>query len=269
MKIRQFFTLSLATAAALLSSAATADAKPTKQSSRVDIAFSLAAPDGSSSVASGTAEIQVRTKNTTQRARLKLEAEQLAAGSYSLDAALADASSIHLADVVVDPAAEGSDPAASTAELVLTLPADLDAISITNISLSDAEGLVVLSGSAVLNVAKLSYFANVRVTGSAPATASKTGGKTVKPKRVRGHVVSMSRVSNDVETKRFFHWVAFGAPADTELSIVVDEVAVGSVTSTSKGKVAFSGLPSEIVLPEVKNVRLIDATGVVVMEANF
>jgi hypothetical protein len=93
--------------------------------------------------------------------------------------------------------------------------------------------------------------------------------KGAKSKRVSGHLISQSTVKGGVETKRHFLWVAFGAPADTELTINVDGVAVGTVTSTAKGKVMFHEMPESVVLRDVQSITLTDSLAAVVMQADF
>ena len=223
--------------------------------------------------ATATGEISVTRLNRVETASLKLVTSGLPAGTYMLDAGLDDLSEVSLGSISVVGAAPAEPAVQETVEI--DLPAGLLALDIANLSVSNDAGVALFSGTAVATTTSWRFFANVRVTAPSldPASAPEedvNGAKPKKAKRVHGHVVVNSRISNDVETKRHFLWVAHGAPAATELKILVDGIGVGFVTSTKQGKVMFKDLESVELLPAVRNISLVDAvTGTVIMEANF
>ena len=224
---------------------------------------------GSTVVASGSAEIDVNEVKGLQTANLTLTTSGLAPGAYSLDATRKDMTLVHLGDFTVEASAPADPSAPAPAALEVALPGELDAFDIAKLSISDATLAVVLEGEAVANMVEWKYFANVRVTGPETlATASDSKGGP-KPKRVHGHALSKSFFKDSVETKRQFLWVSQGAPKSTELTVNVDGVAVGTVTSSPSGKVMFEGLVDTVVLRSIKLVTLTDALGAVVMQAAF
>jgi hypothetical protein len=225
----------------------------------------------------------VKQKNAVQTAKLKLDAEGLPAGTYTVDGTDAAGSVARLAEFTIAAStepAEGTEPTTVPAddteenEVDVTIPSTVDARAIVSISVTDANGTVVLTGAEGEVVkAHVRYFANVAVTAPV-ATEPVAATEGQRTKRVRGHVVVQSVVRTEdgetIEKKRFLLWVGFGAPGSTELTISVDGVEAGTVTSTKQGKVKFKGLAAGIVLADVQNISLINpATGLVVMEANF
>jgi hypothetical protein len=218
-----------------------------------------AAPVGTT----GNAEIEVTKEKfkSEATAELSLTTTGLAAGNYSVDATLTDATTAHLGDFVVD----GTVPPPATPEpIVFALPATVDVASIASLSVSDAAAAVMLEGELAVGTINWKFIANVRVSG--PEVLATDGPK---PKKVRGHAVSHSFIKDSVETKRDFLWVAFGAPGETELTINVDGVAVGTVLSTKQGKVEFHEIAETVVLRDMKLITLTDALGAIVMQADF
>jgi hypothetical protein len=213
---------------------------------------------------SGSAEIEVIKEKykSAEISTLSISVTGLATGSYSVDATLKDASTLHLGDLAVD----ASVPPGPTPEpaVKIALPADFDVSAVSKLTVSDATPAVVLEGAIVPGNVTWKYIANVQVTG--PEVLVTSGPK---PKKVRGHAVAHSFITDNMETKRGFLWVAFGAPSDAELAINVDGVAIGTVLSTKQGKVEFNEIAETVVLRDVKSITLTDAQGAIVMQAAF
>jgi hypothetical protein len=258
-------TLLAMTALGLVSSPLAAAPKShVKERGHLTLSATLAPPATAPAGPAGTAEIEVVKEKykSAESSTLSISVTGLATGSYSVDATLKDASIVHLGDLAVD----ASVPPGPTPEppVVITLPAGFDVSTVAKLTVSDATPTVVLEGTLVPGNVTWKYIANVQVTGAEVLVT-----KGPKPKKVRGHAVVHSFITDNVETKRGFLWVAFGAPGDTELTINVDGVAVGTVLSTKQGKVMFESMPETVVIRDMKLVTLTDAAGAVVMQAEF
>ena len=211
----------------------------------------VAAPVG----ATASAEIEVTKEKfkSEASAELTLTTSGLGAGEYSLDATLADATIVPVGTFTV----AGS----PTAPVVFDLPVTLDAGSIVSLSISDAASTVLFEGELVAGTVTWKFIANVQVSG--PEVTEPKG------KKVHGHAVVHSFIKDSIETKRGFLLVGFGAPRDTDLTINVDGVAVGTVLSSKQGKVFIHEIAETVVLRDMKLVTLTDALGAVVMQAEF
>lgn len=257
--------LTAAAAVALCASPVSAAPKShVKERGHLTLTAALAATAAAPVGATGNATIEVTKEKYKSElgTDLKLTTSGLVAGNYSFDATLKDASTIHIGDFVVD----GTVPAPTTPEPIeFVVPATVDVTNIASMSVSDATPTVLLQGDLVADNVTWKLIANVVV--SAPEVILTTHGP--KPKKVHGHAVAHSFTTDNVETKRGFLWVAFGAPGDTELTINVDGVAVGTVMSEKNGKVMFEEMPATVVLRDMKSVTLTDSLGVVVMKADF
>lgn len=95
------------------------------------------------------------------------------------------------------------------------------------------------------------------------------GDGRCKTRKIQGRALVANTVENGVETKRFFHFIASGAPASASLNIVVNGETVGQVTSTKKGCVKFCELPETVDLTTIDLVIITDANGVALMQADF
>ena len=228
----------------------------TKTTLTVTLAPTAAAPVG----ASGSAEIRIKQKDAGQKARVKLTLAGLAAGDYELDATLADASVVVIGAISVDSAGVPIEDGDEDGTVGIKVPDTIDASQIVSLALADATAVVILSGDTAVDSALVKFFANVSVTGPAGSTP---------PPNVHGHVVAHSTVADGVETEREFLWVGFGAPHETELTINVDGVLVGTVTSSKHGKVKFTSLDATVNLATMSLITLTDAASVVIMQAQF
>jgi hypothetical protein len=225
-----------------------------KSKTRVTLSVTLEPTVDAPVGATGTAEIRIRGKNAVQTATMQLAVSGLVAGAYTVDATLADASVVNLGSFDVPVPVGG---------ISIVIPATVNALNIASIDIKDASSVVLLHGDATTDIAFLRFFANVRVTGP-DATTSVRG-----PKKVHGHCLAHSLVIRNVERESHFLWVAFGAPASTELTINVDGVPVGTVTSTKQGKVKFNALPDTNDFAAIDLITLTDSLGAVVMQAEF
>lgn len=235
-----------------------------KCKARVELSVTLVATAAAPVGAAGTADIRIRSKNDVQNARLKLAVSGLLAGGYTVNATLADATTVNLgAFDVAAPSPLTNNNGDDDDGLSFIIPDTVDALKIASIDVKDASAVVVLQGDTTADIAFLRYFANVRVTGPVVTTSRHDGAK-----KVHGHALAHSITTHNVERERHFLWVAFGAPADTVLTINVDGVAVGTVTSTKQGKVKFKSLP-DIDFASMKLITLTDPLNAVVMQAQF
>lgn len=229
------------------------------------LAPTAAAPPGIA--ASVAISIEKAKFHKAATSTLTLTTSGFVAGNYGIDALLNDATtSVHLGDFAVAPV----DPVNPVPDepITLIIPGAMDATLIASISISDSTPAVILEGDTTATSVDWQYLANVPVTGPAPLV---NAGKVHGPRKKGpfGHLISQSTIKAGVETKRHFLWVAFGAPADTELTINVDGMVVGTVTSTAKGKVMFHEMPEPIILRDVESITLTDGSGVIVMQAAF
>jgi hypothetical protein len=266
-------SLSLA-ACALIFATAVASAAPKsqiKERGEIHLTATLQPAADAPAGVTATADIVIKkTKfNQAGTASLTLTTSGFLVGDYSIDGLLDPAAPpVHLGDFsvgAIDPVNPVPDE-----PITLAISSTIDATLLTSISISDSTPKVILEGEVTATAVNWMYLANVQVTGPAPVGTSSNGkAHGPKPKAARGHVISQSTVKNGVETKRHFLWVAFGAPANTELTINVDGVEVGTVTSTKNGKVMFHEMPADVVLRDVKLITLTDGDVALVMQAQF
>ena len=193
LSLRKGLQISAAlTAAALIGltpSGAFAKMPNIKRQSNLTVSFDLQDPVDPASLASGVAKIELEEERKSSTAELEVEVEGLQPGTYSVDATLADATTINLGDIVVTAVAVTPPPTGtvddsgevveveveSEGTLAVTLGSSLDVLAIESISVStipaDATApVVVLTGDAVVEATNLNFFANVRVTAP-PASA--------------------------------------------------------------------------------------------------
>jgi hypothetical protein len=265
---RTFCLASLAFAAAFLGAVPTASAFPrTRETAQLSLSFDLQPTAAGSGVSEGTATIDLTRKNgVSTTTGLQLSFTNLADGTYSVDATLksdSGATPVNIGSVTIT----GStvDPSAP-----LSLPTETDPLDFAAITISDATSAVVLSGSATETITSWTYFGNKPLLappgGPASAKPDKVHGKPVK---VHGHIVIQARIRDGVEKRRKFLLVGLGLPADAALTVNVDGVAVGSVTTTPRGKAMLKSLPGDFRLAGVDLITLTDSNNVVVAQADF
>jgi hypothetical protein len=263
---------SLLLAAFVLGLAPVASAFPrTKERASLTLTFTLS-PVDSLSAATGTATIQVTRKNGVETdSPIDLSLSGLADGTYSLAATTkADPTgpttligSIVVSSAPADPAAPPAAP--------LTLPAGLSALAIDTLTLSDATPTEILAGAGSETVASWLFFGNrpLRPTAAASATIPPPGNGRAKSKKIHGHVLIQAAIRNDVEKRRKFLLVGLGLPAEVTLTVNLDGVAVGSVTTTKNGKAMLKRLDGDFRLAGTHLVSLTDVDGVSLAEADF
>lgn len=252
-----------------------------KTKSQLNLSFGLQPVDPASGL-SGEAKIKIRSRDGVSVSRLNLDLGGLPAGTYQVEALDADAAPVHLGQFTIPEAgsgdtgdaaagnedgAEPGDDSAGGVEVKIDLAPEVKASAIQSISIRDAAGAALLEGSLSATVGTSRFFAEAEVTGPvADAVAADDHHGKGRGRRVHGHVTLHSNSTDGVETERHVTWVAFNGPAGSELTILVDGVAAGTVTSTPRGKVKFAGLAEEIPLAGIQKIELVDEVGVVVMQ---
>jgi hypothetical protein len=255
------FTSLLAVAAVLLSSAPAAKAYPRiKEKAEITLSAELAATDPTSA-ASGTAYLEIRRINGVETlSPIEASVTGVADGVYTVTATKASDGLIEeLGTITVGGTTTGPQ---------LLLPEDLDPTDIATLSVVDAAGVVVLSGTPELGIVQWSFAANVKVTAP-EGTAAFAGDRKNKFKRIHGHLLVHSLIVNNMETRRKFLLVAHNGPSDTLLTINIDGVAAGTLLTTKNGKMITRTLPGEVRLSGMQAMTLTDPTGAVVAEATL
>ena len=263
----------LAVIGGFLAAGSTASAFPkTRDHAEVTLTFNLLPAVGSSGTAAGTGTIElVRDRGVSVTDGLDLTVTGLSNGTYTVSSTLKSdpaAPAVIISNVVVDSTVI-PDPAAPPAA-PLPLPKGLDPFDIATLTVSDATRIVVLAGLPTENIAVWNYFANCPLNApqiDPPAAPVPRTGK--KPKKVHGHVLIRARILDNVEVRRMFLLVGHGAPANALLTINLDGVPVGEVTSTKNGKVMVKKLEGEFRIAGVKELTLTDIDGVVVLVCDF
>jgi hypothetical protein len=257
----------LALAGFLLGTAPKAAAFPaTKDKAELTLTFNLLPTASGSGTSSGTVVIDVtRSAGVSTSSPLDITLTGLADGTYSVAANLKSdggAAPVAIGSVVVSAT---PDPNA----LPLSLPTGLDPLNIAAITVSDGTPTVVLSGTPTESIAKWTYMGNAPLTAPATTTQQAPGGHGPKPKAVKGHIVIMNRIVDNVENKRKFLLVGHGGAADTTYTINIDGVAVGSVTASKNGKMMVKSLDGDFRLAGTHLVTLTDGTNAVIAQADF
>src|SRR5678815_6023182 len=230
----------------------------TQEKAELTLNFTLS-PLDPLSTASGTASINVlRLGGTEYNDTVMLTLAGLADGTYSLEATSKSdpaAPPVLIGSVVVsaivDPAAPPAPP--------LTLPEGLSALDIATLTISDATPAVVLSGEATEDVANWRFFGNRPLVAAA--------GSATPSKKLHGHVLIRAAIVEGVELRRKFLLVGHGIPSETTLTINLDGVAVGEVTTTKRGKAMLTSLDGDFRLAGTHHFTLTDADENVVAQA--
>jgi hypothetical protein len=264
-------TLCLLLSGFLLALAPIAEAFPkTKERADLTLTFTLS-PTDPVSTASGTATIHVtRTNGVETDGPLDLTLSGLADGTYTVAATTkADPTgpAVPIGSIVLS---ANPDPSALPAA-PLNLPEGLSALEIDTLTISDATPAIVLSGTASESVASWFFFGNRPLLPVVVASAEIPPAGHGKPvaKKLHGHVLIQAVIKADVEQRRKFLLVGHGLAPDTTLTVNLDGVAVGSVTTTKNGKAMLKSLDGDFLLAGVHLVSLSDADGNVVAEADF
>lgn len=269
------FSATLIASAFALFAPSTASAYPrTKERATLTLTFDLV-PMDPASLATGTATIDVTRKNGVETAGpVELELTGLADGSYTLEATTkADPAGARVFIATVDVSSAPVDPAAP-APAPITLPVDLQALEIDTLFVSDVADIDVLSGTASETVANWLFFGNRPIIPVVVATDPSTAqpvitGKKPRVKKIHGHVLIQNVIKNDVEKRRKFLLVGHNFLPNTEYTIQLDGVDVGTVITTKVGKAMLRRLDGDFRLAGVHVVSIVDAAGTVIAEADF
>jgi hypothetical protein len=151
------------------------------------------------------------------------------------------------------------DPAAPP----LTLPEGLSALDIATLTISDATPAVVLAGGPSEDIVKWRFFAN------RPLVAPTTTLTPAPAKKLHGHVLIQAAIVYNVELRRKFLLVGHGLPTESTLTVNLDGVAVGEVTTTKQGKAMLKSLNGDFRLAGTHHLTLTDDIGNTVAEADF
>ena len=208
--------------------------------------------------ATGKAELEAEDEDGVTTATLQIETQGLLAGTYTVNVTrTSDGSSVTLgtfdvtassnddqqADDNMDDDNQGDDNDQGEDEgdvefgtdTGLPLPADLNPMDIASVSISDGDGNVVLTGD-FMNVAatmKAFFKAKVAVTGGIGAPGA-SGLAKVQSKTKRGVKVS------------HFNLNAKGLSPNATLTIRINGVELGTVTTDRHGKLHMKTLPEGI-----------------------
>jgi hypothetical protein len=233
----------------------------TQEKAELTLNFALS-PLDPLSTASGTASINVmRLAGVEYDDAMVLSLSGLPDGTYTVEATTKSdpaAPPILIGSVIVsaivDPAAPPAPP--------LTLPEGLSALDIATLTISDATPVVVLAGEATEDVVNWRFFGN-RPLVPAP------GSTTSPPRKLHGHVLIRAAIVDGAELRRKFLLVGHGLPAESTLTVNLDGVAVGEVTTTKRGKVMLKSLDGDFRLAGTHLLTLTDVDGSVVAQADF
>jgi hypothetical protein len=86
---------------------------------------------------------------------------------------------------------------------------------------------------------------------------------------VHGHVLIQAAIVEGAELRRKFLLVGHGLPSEVTLTVNLDGVAVGEVTTTKRGKAMLKSLEGDFRMAGTHLLTLTDADGNVVAEADF
>ena len=233
----------------------------TQEKAELTLNFTLS-PLDPLSTASGTASINVmRLAGVEYDDAMVLSLSGLPDGTYTVEATTKSdpaAPPILIGSVIVsaivDPAAPPAPP--------LTLPEGLSALDIATLTISDATPVVVLAGEATEDVVNWRFFGNRPLVPAPDSTTS-------PPRKLHGHVLIRAAIVDGAELRRKFLLVGHGLPAESTLTVNLDGVAVGEVTTTKRGKVMLKSLDGDFRLAGTHLLTLTDADDNVVAQADL
>jgi hypothetical protein len=235
--------------------------------------------------AQGSAEVEADNEDGITRAKLKIEVEGLAPGTYTVSVvSAADGTTTTVlgtfpveADNNDSDGNDGNDENGNqegpgqaglenqTAgeieigdEHGLAFPEGFNSLDIGSVLIGDADGSVVLQGdfSDTPALSKGHFTAHVKISPGPAAPAA------------RGHVSVSSRVRRHTVRQKFL-LVADNVPADVILTLHVNGQAVGQVKTTHAGKVMLKRLPAGVLAQRMTSISLEDATSSSVLDASF
>lgn len=291
---KPYVPLVLAVAGLLLGATDQASAFPrTKERATLTLTFDLQAPAPTDPNApppanpvSGTATIDVtRTNGVEEASDLEITTTNLAPGTYDVEAILKSDAAVPPVPVLI-----GQITVPATGATLLPLPATVKALDIevlnvvlpgvasTDPNVPSTTDTIVLTGTPAEDIEKWTFFGNVPVVAGedwVPAPVFKKNGKphNSKGKRIHGHVLIQAKIYNNVDRRRKFLLVAHNGPANTTLTIRLDGVDAGTVTTTKNGKMMVKSLEGDFRIAGVHILEIVqinaDQTETVVAVADF
>ena len=233
----------------------------TQENGELTLNFTLS-PLDPLSTASGTASIGVmRLAGVEYDDAMVLNLSGLPDGTYTVEASTKSDPAgppVLIGSVVVsaivDPLAPPAPP--------LALPDGLSALDIATLTISDATPAVILAGEATEDVANWRFFGNRPLVPAPDSTTS-------PPHKLHGHVLIRAAIVEGVELHRKFLLVGHGLPPETTLTVNLDGVAVGEVTTTKRGKAMLKSLDGDFRLAGTHLLTLTDTDENVVAQADF
>jgi hypothetical protein len=197
--------------------------------------------------------LEVENENGTSTATLSIKTRGLDAGDYSVNVVKqSDGSTVVLGTITIT---NDSGSGVLVSESDVTLPADLNAMDIAQVIISDAGGNAVLTGD-LQNPAKgslISFKAKLKV---------KSRNSVVQT----GIAQALSTVTSARRAQKF-NFTAGGVGAKATFNVQVNGRRTGVAKSNSKGQVTIKNLPVDVT--KVRSVRLTDQSGRVAASAKF
>jgi hypothetical protein len=242
----------------------------TRENADLTLNFTLS-PLDPLSTAAGTASIHVTRLNGTETDDpIDLTLSGLADGTYSVEATTKSdpmAAPVVIGSVTVSSIPDPSAPPPAP----LTLPDGLSALDIATLTISDVTPAVVLAGGPSEDVAKWHFFANrpLRAPDATGDTSVAPVSGTPTQKKLHGHVIIHAVITDAVELRRKLLLVGHGLPPETVLTVNLDGVPVGDVTTTKHGKAMLKSLEGDFRLAGTQLLTLSDPDGNVVAETDF
>ena len=233
----------------------------TQEAAALTLNFTLS-PLDPLSPASGNVSLNVlRFGGIEYNDAITFDLSGLADGTYNVEATTKSdpaAPPVLIGSIVVSAIVDPSAPPAPP----LVLPEGLSGLDIATLTISDATPVVILAGEPTEDVANWRFFGN-RPLVPAP------GFTTPSPRKLHGHVLIRAAIVEGAELRRKFLLVGHGLPPETTLTINLDGIAVGEVTTTKRGKAMLKSLDGDFRLAGTHHLILTDADGNSVAEADF
>lgn len=219
---------------------------------KYDARFVLTATPDAPKGSRGSAQVKSQRENDTTTSKLSLQTQGLNAGTYTVTAITSNGP-VTLGEITLTEPSHGHGKLHSQSNV--DLPPDLDAASITGLTVSEAD-TVLLEGDLTSNRTKSRSSFNATVPLIAgEAAPDVTGTARLKSTTKRG------------KTKNNFLLNAQGLPPSTTYTVEVNGTEAGQVTSNKQGHAVVKRLPAGTT--NVGTVRLVDEGGLEAARAEF